>query len=96
MAVPGFTAEASFYKTGAHYQMTGALEQDGGTVRPAQIPAPDSPIPPIPDGPIPPIPIPLPRRCFRVCYPVCERICLPGPIPRCFTFCYRVCRWICV
>ena len=36
MHMPGFTAEASVYRTSRHYQMTNAPAQAGGAIRPAR------------------------------------------------------------
>ena len=36
MRLPGFTAEASLYKTSQSYQMTGSLVQADGGIHPAQ------------------------------------------------------------
>jgi len=35
MNMPGFTAEASLYKTSRHYSMAGTVDQSSGTIYPA-------------------------------------------------------------
>ena len=57
--VPGFTAEASLYRTAGQYQSAGIPGRDGGTIHPAQIT-------------IPPIPVP---GCNRDCLSRCELGC---------------------
>jgi hypothetical protein len=37
MSLPGFTAEASIYKTSEYYQMVGTLDQADNTLRPAML-----------------------------------------------------------
>jgi hypothetical protein len=36
MSLPGFTAEVSLYKTSKHYQMIGTVDQNEGSIYPAQ------------------------------------------------------------
>jgi len=86
MRMPGFTAEASLYKTSEPYYMTGILEQARGDVQAAQFPIPEPPFPR-------PIPFPPRPRCVRLCFPECRRICIPGR--GCFPLCRRVCQIVC-